>query len=163
MKKFIYILFCFLWISCANETKNKSENTQFDLEDISIDEENYSLDLSPISYENLATQKLIDYFDLLRLKQEHPEFENDIILQLQGFSTDSLSIVQYEKIDSIKNIRQVGAVLKASDSIQKMRLYFDIVSGDKIKSDSILATISTKSVMIDDEMISTNKVTFRKN
>ena len=162
MKKFIYILTCLLWMSCANETKHKSESIEYDMEAISKEEEHMYMNLEALNYEILVRQKLIDYFDLMRLKQEHPEFAKDIILQLQGFSIDSESIDSFKKIDSITNVRQIGKLIKDSETIQKMTLYFDVVSDNTIKADSILAIISNKSILMDDEMVLTTKVYFQK-
>jgi len=161
MKKVIYVMICMLWLTCANETKNKSESVEYRMEAISAEEDDISMDLKPINYEQLAEHKLMEYFDLLRLKQEHPEFEKDIISQLQGFSNDSESIDSYEKIDSIINIRQLGKLIKESDSIQKMRLYFDIVSGITTTSDSVMAIITIKFITVEGRKIPSTKVMFK--
>lgn len=151
-----------IMISCANETKNKTESIDYELEEPIEYDDNYSMDSKPITYEYLVQQKLIDYFDLIRLKQEHPEFEKDIILQLQRFSKDSTIYNKYLKIDSIKNVRQVGAVLRESDSVQRIKLYFDIVSDNKIKSDSISAIILTRAALVDDIIFPTTLILFKE-
>ncbi len=162
MKKIMYILMFLLWFSCANETKNKSlEVATEEAYEIPIIEPNND-DSKVFNYETLASKKLMDYFELVRLRQEHPEFKKDITLQLQNLFHDTFYLTNYQHVESITNIKQMEEIIKISDSVQKIKLYFDVNTDNKTYKDSTLAIITTKSVIIDGDTLTSTKVAFEK-
>jgi len=162
MKKFIYIYILFFIAACANQPKN--EAVEEELKEFETGLENSALEdmAEEFTYQHLTKQKLQDYFDLLVLEQEHPEFGEDIALQLLELSNDTLKISIASQKVSIQNVQQIGAVIKISDSIQKIRLVFDIVAEDSKKSDSITAIVSTKKIYLDQKEVISTKVVFEK-
>ena len=163
MKKLIYILVsCIISLSCADETKNK------DLE-ISTEEAIEIPNIEAIrapekpNFEKLASQKLADYFDLLRLQQEHPEFEQDLLLQLKSFSeNDTLFLNKYQNIKSIENIRQTGDIIQVADSVQQIKLYFDVITDKMTIADSTLAKILFKNIVMENSSTKSYKIQFKK-
>lgn len=110
----------------------------------------------------LTEQKLKEYFDLIQLKQEHPEFKADIILQLQKFSNDTTIGKNYSKGFKLEHIRIVEYLETDSDTTQKLKLFFDVIHENSKRTDSIIATIFQKTIMVDNEDITSNKITFSK-
>ena len=163
MKKFIYIYTLFFIVACAKQPKNEAPLEQ-DMKEYEIMNENSALaDISEeFTYQYLTKQKLQDYFDLLVLHEEHPEFGEDIALQLQELSNDNLDISNTSQKVLIENVQQIGATIKISDSIKRIRLVFDIVAKDSKKSDSITAIISTKKFYLDQKEVISTKVVFEK-
>jgi len=82
MKKEIGLLFILLLFSCANNF-----NKEAMIEDESYDIAGYEIEIEPenVTLEQLASKKLQAYFELLKLKTEHPEFREDILAQLKDF------------------------------------------------------------------------------
>jgi len=163
MKKFIYIYSLFFIVACAKQGKNEAPVEQ-DMKEYEIGNENSAfVDISEeFTYQHLTKQKLQDYFDLLVLQQEHPEFETTIALQLQELSNDTLKFSNVLHKISIENVQQIGATIKISDSIQKIRLLFDMVAEGSKKIDSITAIVSTKMVYLDQKEVISTKVVFEK-
>jgi len=162
MKKSIYILLCLLWMSCANETKS-SKLEVVDEEQLEAPTRDFDMS-APIkakeSYENLAISKLKNYFDLIRLQNEHPEFREDILIQLQDLTKDGDASYNYSDIDSIQNIQQKGTTIQVNDSIQRLKLYFEKVQGSQVIPDSITAIITTKTITLDNQTVKATKVKF---
>ncbi|GAA3629135.1 hypothetical protein [Flavivirga jejuensis] len=158
MKRLTYIICILIFISCKNNEANKvSESPVLEMEN---DTEVYDFEInSKVNrYETLSTQKLQDYFDLIKLQKKHPEFKDDILLQLRKLSNDS--ILNYTGDFSIENIHQVGEVETISDSIQKIKLVYNVVSDSYKGLDSILANIISKTILIDETATISNKVVF---
>lgn len=161
MKKIVYVLLCLFWLSCAKDSRNsKSEAVNYDME-ISASEDKNDDQFMPTNYETLASQKLQEYFDLMQLQETHPEFKEDVLVQLKSLSQDANLSKKYINLDSVKNIRSIGDILKISDSVQKLKLEFDVMSKGKMTHDSIEALIITKTVMMDTDSITSNKIVFK--
>jgi len=163
MKKFIYIYVLIFIAACSNQPK-KEAAIEEDIKKYETVLENSALEdmAEEFTYQHLTKQKLQDYFDLLTLQQEHPEFGEDLALQLQELSHDTLNISIASQEVSIENLQQIGATIKISDSIQRIRLLFDIIVEGSKKSDSITAVISTKKVYLDQKEVISTKVVFEK-
>lgn len=161
MKKLIYIIYILIFISCKNNEVNKvSESPALEMED---DTEIYEFVTSSevTKYQTLSTQKLQDYFDLIKLKEKHPEFKEDILLQLRMLSNDT--IPNYIGNFSIENIHQSGKVEIVSDSVQKIKLVYDVVSESYKGVDSIFAVITYKTIQLEGKQTISNKVMFSKH
>ncbi len=160
MKKIACILLIILVFSCKNES-NKTpllDGADIDYETVM---ESKAVTLSEInSYEALSIEKLTAYFDLLKLKEKHPEFKDDIEQQLQSFSNDAL--LDYAGDFSIDSICQIGEVENISDSIRKIKLIYNVVSDTYNGKDSISAVITFKTIKMDGRSTASNKVLFLK-
>ncbi|AUC16951.1 hypothetical protein BTO06_18150 [Tenacibaculum sp. SZ-18] len=141
MKKLIYIIgVLFLW-SCANDS---SLNKEAAIEEVISNVVKFEK-----SENAIFKEKLTRYFDLLKLKEIHPDFETDLISQLQNLSqNDIIEIKNLEGIN-IENITVVNNILKVSDSIEKVKLTYNIVGKNFSKKDSIYAYKTSTEIMID--------------
>lgn len=162
MRKGIYILVCLLWISCANETKS-SKFEMADEEFLETPMLEVDMDVSKTikTQESLAINKLLDYVDLIKLKNQHPEFREDIMLQLQALTKDTL-VLPYTQIVAIQNIRQSDSAIHVNDTLQHLHLYFDVISNNKTYPDSIRALITSRTILLDDKPVISSKVRFEK-
>ncbi len=169
MKKICYILISLAIVSCA---KDKSKN----MEAITVEaaEVNYEIaddktylkadnGTKEFLYENIASQKLLDLYDLSLLQKRHPEFKEDINAQLKELTADSIVVNNYRDKVSIQNIHQDGPLTRVSDSVQEMKLYFNIVSNGTITADSIYVKIISKTITLEDKNMITSKIRFSKS
>lgn len=161
MKKLIYIIYILIFISCKDNVANKSfESPILEVED-DVEEFQYSINSGVNTYQNLSIQKLQDYFDLIKLQEKHPEFKDDILLQIRMISNDT--IPNYIGNFSIENIHQSGKVEIVSDSVQKIKLVYDVVSESYKGVDSIFAVIIFKAIQLEGVETISNKVMFSKH
>ncbi|MGX1930671.1 hypothetical protein [Flagellimonas sp. 2504JD4-2] len=102
-----------------------------------------------ISLEEFTTQKLRTYIELLKLKNEYPEFKDDIISRLVKFSKTDLLMVDesIEVADFI--IQRSGEIEKISDSVNKIKFYVKRNTNQGLFKDSITAYITTSTVNVD--------------
>ena len=156
-----------LLINCAME--NRSPNSK-DLDDIILIEEAVEAaeavadyESSPTFNEELINQKLQDFYDLVALHSEHPEFMDEVSSQLKNFTNDSISNYKTTDFAVVKNVRQLGKTVFVNDSIQKVKLAYDKVVGSTKTRDTIYAIITKKMVTLDEEILISNKVQFSKN
>jgi len=164
MNRLIYIFVVLFIASCANNRKEAATEA-VDMEQSETVLESTAFEdaaIETFTFQHLTEQKLQDYFDLLVLQQQHPEFIDDIRIQLQELSKDSVIKADFPQKVDIQNVQQVGETLQVSDSIQKIRLRFDIIANNSIKKDSITAIIKTKKVSLDNEEFISTKVKFTK-
>ncbi len=158
MRQLIYLFSILLYFSCSNE--NTSRKTKDMVSESSLDYTDAPL---VNSFEKLTTQKLITYYDLLNLKQQHPEFKKDILIQLKDLSKDAIIDKFSLKNSYIKNIHQVGNNVVINDSVKKIRLAYKIISESREISDSIYAYIHSNIIFINREKVVANKIKFSKN
>ena len=158
MKNVVYIFFILIIVSCNNHRKMKSENSAVEFEDVITGNKT----LESNKFENLSTQKFNDYIDLLKLKDKHPEFKADIIEQLQSISKDSLIHIRDASNFLVKNVRQENGIEHISDSVQKIKLVYDVVLDGRKIEDSVFALITTKVVVIDNKETVSHKVKLLK-
>ncbi len=158
MKQFIYILLVLIFVSCSSrEAKNNYEYNSA----TENKEDYYGNSSSKNKYITIATQKLHDYNDLLKLEKQHPELKTDITEQLQSLS--ETKIVTIDTKYTIENIQQVGETETLSDSVQKIKLKYSLISKTETKEDSITAFIKTTTILLDGRNNTANKITFSKN
>lgn len=164
MKRFLYIYVAFFMMSCANERKNEApiEGVNMEKTETMLESTAFEDAKEAFTFQHLTEQKLQDYFDLLVLQQQHPEFIEDIRTQLHELSEDSIIISYFPQKVDIKNIQQIGETQIISDSIQRIELRFDIITNNSVKKDSITAIIKTKTITLDNEELSSTKVVFTK-
>lgn len=174
MRKIVYIFIGLIIVSCAKHEASKSmdvnaveaieETETFHEYKVPTDDDlKFNTDNSINNeYQNLAITKLKEISDLINLKQQHPEFKDDIEAQLNTLIQKNTALQFLDSNSSIENILQKGNMEKVSDSIQKMTLYFNIVSENKTIKDSLDAFITSKIVIIDGNSVKTNKIRFSK-
>lgn len=154
MKQVLGFVFLCLVISCANNSMEKA-NIKSDTSEML----EYEMNAIDFTLEDLVSEKLLDYFELLKLQKEHPEFKDAIDLNVHNYLKK-----EFIKLDTsnfmIKNIRNVGEVIIISDSVQSQKLYFDIVFEDKTITDSIQALIFSNTLILYGTEVKTTKVTF---
>ena len=155
MRKIINILFAWILCSCA-DSMNK-EAIVSDEESVLLE---YELDSKNLTIEKLTSEKLQNYFELIKLKNEHPKFQEDILEELKGISDEEFTKIDSSESFTIENIRMVGKGIILSDSVQKMILHYDFVSENQTKTDSIAAWIKTKSVLLEGVPKKSFKITF---
>lgn len=157
MKKLIYIIIVLIIVSCHNNMKDNAPSVNADYE--FIETEKFIVKPNFI-YEELAVQKLQEMYDLVSLKDKHPEFSKTIKSQLKAYTNDSINISSSSDV-IIKNMKLKGEVVKVSDSVQKMKLFYDIISNNNnTKQDSIWAIITTYKIDFEGKKIESKKIKF---
>ena len=165
MKKLIYITVASLLLSsCANNAKEAS-TSDMDFSETEVHGNN-NIDLEETAVFariDLAEAKLQDYFELLVLQQKHPEFKEDIRSQIRNLSESDANIPDSLNIISIENLRQAGAIQQFSDSVQKIKFYFNLITENGARADSITAVLRTQKVTVEQQEVTATKVTFERN
>ena len=74
------------------------------------------------------------------------------------------TLQNYKTIEDvlIKNIELQGAIIKLNDTIEKMKITFDLISKNDIKQDSIWAEVTTHGVELNGKQMQSRKVRFNK-
>lgn len=165
MKKLMYIAaVSFLVFSCANSNKEASiSDIEFSEAEVAGNK-NMDLDRSTITKNtDLAEAKLKDFFELLLLEQKHPEFKEDIRLQIQSLSETALNISDSLPIVSIEYKGHSGEIIRYGDTLQKLKFYFNLTTKNGVREDSITAVLRTQKVMVELQEVTATKVTFEKN
>ncbi len=167
MKKLLYIFITLFIISCANNKKEAAmdavESVEMEQNKTTILESTAIEDMSGVfQYQQITTQKLQDYFDLSILQQQHPEFKEEITTQLQELSKDILIIADSTQQVIIENVQQLSEIQRVSDSVQKIKIRFDIRTNNSVKNDSITAIITTKKIRLDDKEVISTKILFER-
>ena len=170
LKHITLFIVSILFAGCAMENK-KAKNESYDVfatEEAEASEEVEALEevAADAEYEfsnQLVNQKLQDFYDLLALQSEHPEFNNEVSNQLKNFTNDSINKFKNDDFFIIKNIKQIGDVVFVNDSVQKIKLSYDKVSENSKSTDTIYAIITKKQIKVDDETLISNKIQFSKN
>lgn len=151
--------------SCSNRAEKNMEFSPVDIDDYNDQIEDLEIsriESNSMRYINLSQDKLQEMYDLVALKQSHPEFKKTIESQLKNYTLDSLITIAKEE-SHIKNVKIKEKIIQVSDSVQKMKLYYDIVSVTSTKPDSIWAEVITNTLVIDGETKIANKIKFSFN
>ncbi|WP_282135636.1 hypothetical protein [Seonamhaeicola maritimus] len=160
MRYIVNILLFVLIFSCKNESAYKLESTDAENEVVEI---NKPAEVSEIdNYETLSAQKLSEYFDLLKLKSQHPDFEEDIVAQLNNYTSEQLIGFKINDDFEIQNIRLNGEQIKIADTLSKLQIEFDINSKFVNIKDSVFAYITSNTIVVDGKELKSNKVRFSR-
>ncbi|WP_442264531.1 hypothetical protein ACSIGC_09180 [Tenacibaculum sp. ZS6-P6] len=154
MKQLIYIILVLLFISCANKEMNKT----YDFTAKSYTETS----ALEITKHELLTEKFNQYFDLLKLKATHPDFEENIINQLQELSQNKILEINSVKEAEIENIQVTDQITFVSDSIEKIKINYDLVTPKLTVKDSIYAYKTSSEITIDGVSFPSLKIKFSK-
>ena len=155
MKQFSYIFLIALIFSCSNAENKKHFDNSSNLNTIN---DNNTKKFNTHKYEGIATQKLKEYMELLKLQEKHIELKKDIDIQLRALSEGR--IIKKENNTIIEDIHQIGTIEKISDSIDKITLTYTSISETIRKKDSIHAIIKRSSFIVDGKKVISNKVFF---
>ena len=154
MKRLIYIIVVLLISSCANapsmDKKSTSEEILFEASDSKMDDS------------SILKEKLTTYFDLLKLKEKHPGFATDLNSQLQNLSQNKIIEVKNLEASSIENISISNNVLKVFDSIERIKIAYNIVHKDSTIKDSIFAYKTSTEIIIDGYPVKSFDIKFAK-
>ncbi|WP_299890068.1 hypothetical protein [uncultured Lacinutrix sp.] len=167
MKQLTYIFILLIIMSCKNDAMKSMdmEANEIDISEYkeSAIEESERIEIignNSFSYKDISTEKLQELYDLLALKEKHPEFNEKIESQLKNYTDESFKTLGDVLI---KNVTLKGEVISLSDSVQKLKIYYDVVSSNKSQQDSIWAEITTQNIHIDGKAVKSKKIKFKKN
>ncbi|WP_412986349.1 hypothetical protein [Pontimicrobium sp. IMCC45349] len=164
MKKLGYILNFMILASCmnsANEAEMKSIEPVFATESMDNDDF-FSYTASDFNNTQLAAQKLQEYYDLSLLKQQHPEFENDIKLQLENLGELTLNLPKTARSINIDSVTELSKET-LTDSTKRIVLKYTSNSDRGKTTDTISAIIKTKTITVDNQPITTTKLKFKEH
>jgi len=153
MRNIMFCLVILLICSCSNNRSmapsvEDSVNLEFEMKS-----ESFTL-------EELAVEKLHSYFELLKIQKEHPEFQEDVLVELRSFSEENFNVKNDGKNFMLQDVKRVGDIEVLSDSLETMKLQYVIGTSEKTETDSIKVNITTKTILLDGEEIKSRKVTF---
>ncbi len=162
MKKLLYIVVACMLVACNQAYKSEVPANE-DLSEMDKVGEATEVETKVIlNYKVLAEQKLNDYADLLRLQQQHPEFEEEIAKQLMQLSKDSIIPFSETKKIVISELQQIGEVQDISDSVQQVTFSIQVETDTSVLRDTLNAIFTTRQVQLDDTEHTTVKVSFEK-
>ncbi|WP_299125691.1 hypothetical protein [uncultured Winogradskyella sp.] len=165
IKHIVLILVSIILSACAMENRSvKSSDETYEMAAEELDIEVVSnYEVIPTFNAPLINQKLQDFYDLIALQNQHPEFTEEVTEQLKNYTNDSLSNFKTKNVAIIENVKQIGKIIHLNDSTKKIKLtYNKVVDNTKI-ADTIFAIINNKIIKIDGEPIVSKKVRFSKN
>lgn len=141
MNKFIFILMIIICIGCSdNMSKKENDSVAFSP---SITSEN--------AYSILISEKIQDYFDTKKLMQKYPDFNKP--------SESNLSFLEAKaSIESVTIIDPIN-----TSHIEKQELKTVISYEGNKENDTIISRIEKSKIIIDDEEVTSTKVTFTPN
>ncbi len=161
MKKVAYICFALVFLGCANVSEEKS----FATSDMA---ENEATESAPINieeafpYATITQQKLQDYFDLVVLKNKHPEFAKTISEQLLQITRDSIVLPKGQDSVDVKNLKPIGDLFTRNDTLKYQKFEYTLASGNSLKTDTLTAYIISKTITIEGKPVVSTKVTLGK-
>ncbi|WP_422105805.1 hypothetical protein [Winogradskyella sp.] len=151
-------------VNCAMENRSvKSESSNSIVDTAEEVEEVVNIETESTVNAQLINQKLQDFYDLVALQNEHPEFMEEVSQQLKNFTNDSISNFKTSDFTVIKNVQQIGKTMIINDSIQRIKLSYDKVINNSKRRDTIYAIITKKIITIDNETLMSHKVQFSKD
>lgn len=165
LKHIALLLLSLLLSACAMDNKSvKSSNETIEMT-TSAEEmiSSESIDDKSAINTPLINQKLQDFYDLIALQNQHPEFTNEVKAQLKTFTKDSIAHFKTENTVIIKNLKPIGTVIQINDSTQKIKMTYNKVVNNAKIADTIYAIITNKKILIDNETLVSNKVHFSKD
>ena len=154
------LIFCipFFLMSCsgnkADTMTNESSDKTFFMS---------TIESAEISSESLVEKKFKEFYNLNMLLTAYPDFKKDIEQRIKDFTSGEKAIFERDDSIQIANIRQSGALIKESDSLERTYILFDVIRQTETKTDSVLVLITKKNVNIDGESITSTKVKFARD
>ena len=161
LRHIIIVLGSIVLVGCAMESKSPKSK---DMEAAEIELPGL-MNEKVMSFinEELIGQKLNEFYDLLTLQQEHPDFNDEVKKQLQNYTSDPISNFGSDNTGTIDNIRPLGKLTKLSDDAYKLKFAYDKMVNNTKVSDTIYAIINTKTIVIDGTPMVSNKIRFTKD
>ncbi|RDK89323.1 hypothetical protein [Marinirhabdus gelatinilytica] len=163
MKQLSYLFLLLLCVGCANVSEEKATVSSDMVEMEATEATSSTVIEEAFPYAIIAEQKLQEYFDLLALQNKHPEMGTVISKQLEGITSDSIVLPRGQDSIDVKNLSPMGSLQQLNDTVMEQRFTYTIASRTLFKTDTIIARIITKPIVIDGMATQETKVVFRKN
>ncbi len=158
MKKILIYSLIILLGACAHAPNKENSEAKSNISALDIEE----IIPEKFAFENITTLKLQEYFDLLVLEKKHPEFKKELELQIRKMANFNFPIDSLSTNIKIKNIKQIGNLVRVSDTSQRLKISFDINTTTSSKNDSIAMLVHSKTILIDTQEMTTTQVVFEK-
>lgn len=154
----IHILIFLIFFSCSRV--REQENAVYAVEGEMIIEENFTkFDINNTGQLTpLLKQKLQEYYDLLNLKNNSPDFSEQIDKQLNKILKETPNNEKFNDSTKINNINFLANPENISDSVQKIKFSYE---ADSI-IDSLSAIIKTTPVTIEGQVIWSTNISFER-
>jgi hypothetical protein len=153
-----YIVFASISCCNVNGEATSEYDSVFECTELSENE----LQRNEITLEQLTSLKLKAYFELFTLQKKHPVFKHEVEKRLKSFTkAGSLSKDSFPSV-VVSNIKQVGKVIKVSDSVVKLRLDYDKLSENDTGADSVHIFITTINIRLDEIQTGSNEIIFER-
>ncbi len=154
MKQLLYIILVLLFMACANKEMHKEHDavTKMYIEASTLETTN----------NEVISEKFNRYFELLQLKTTHPDFEENIVTQLQELSQNEIFEINSVKEAKVGNIQVTDQIIIISDTIEKIKVNYDLVTSEKTIKDSIYAYKISSTTVIDNVTFPSLKIKFSK-
>ncbi|MCW5520957.1 hypothetical protein J1N09_13995 [Aureitalea sp. L0-47] len=168
MRKELIIILSLFWLMACNsgmETDAMKSTEAMEAEE-TVSAAEMDIDeampvVSELNYQGIVSEKLQEYAELQELINTHPEFETDLREQLLSLSQESILDIGNSEIVQISEIQVLESTEGISDSLEsRIKFSFKLTTDTQTRSDSLLAKIQKKTVVIDGETLVSTKVTF---
>lgn len=152
MKKIIFLVYFILIFSCSKQ--NTPLNEKALVED--------SFTVKKYSTKSLVKEKFLEFYDLRLLLEENPQFKENIKSRLMSFKLDSSEVLKITPNSKIKKLIITELLLPKKNSDSLLKVLFEISENNILKKDSIIAYINDNKIMINEEVVTTRKIKFKK-
>lgn len=152
MKKIIFLVYFILIFSCSKQ--NAPLNEKALVED--------SFTVKKYSTKSLVKEKFLEFYDLRLLLEENPQFKENIKSRLMSFKLDSSEVLKITPNSKIKKLIITELLLPKKNSDSLLKVLFEISENNILKKDSIIAYINDNKIMINEEVVITRKIKFKK-
>ncbi len=153
------VVVCFMCLLICMACKNESPLSYSDTENKVLESELVSMS-SVDDFEALSILKFKELLDLMKLEQQHPEFEAVVSEQLKAYTKDALLGYDFGDNFKVEEMSQIGQLRTLNDSVSKLTLQVKTMSAGIERLDTILVYVHTKTVLVDGQPIKSNKVLF---
>ena len=162
MRKLIYIFTLLIIYGCSNnETKSTDSNFILDVEEeLEMTPKALRTSVSTFTQLDMTKDKLQEYYDLSLLKQQHPEFENDISLQIELLSKIEAELPKTARTVTIEQLNLIDAPKVLSDSVTKIRFQFRYSVDANTLIDTLSAQIITRLIQIEGKTSEARSISF---
>lgn len=152
MRKLFYIFILVFLANCSKRTEVNSAN---------LSEVEIAMPAETFENQIMLQQKLQDYYDLVSLKENYPNFNEEINQQLKNLVYNTLTIKTNKNV-IIDNLNLIKKSI-INNSTKEVKLQFDIIDNNTIIKDSVTAIITTKKMIIDGNESIATKIKFKKD
>lgn len=159
MRTVISLCLILMFVSCVS---NKKEADVL-LKNPSIIDTYTKGSAKEFNYNYITSEKLQEFYELLLLEKTYPEFKDDIALQIKSMSSEDIKIPDSINVIAVKNVKQIGPINQISNTVQEIKLSFDVVTNTTTYKDSIYAKLTTNRITKEGSKLLSTKITFSKS